>query len=162
MALSIAFWILAAVAVVSALAVMVQRDVFRAALALVLCFVAVAGIFVTLSADFLAAIQVLIYVGAVAILIVLGVMLTREVQRGNISNHLWLPALIVAVVLLGVAVFAVTSSPWPLSAGDPLAPTAGPLALKLFARDGYLLALEIAPALLLAVVLGAIALVREK
>jgi len=164
MALSIAFWVLAAVAVIAALGVMALRDVFRAALALILCFIAVAGIFVTLSADFLAAIQVLVYVGAVAILIVLGVMLTREVPHGNVSNRLVLPALLVAVVLVGVSVFVFTNpqTQWQISSAVPLAPTAGPLGLLLFDQDKYLLAVEIAPVLLLAVVLGAIALVREK
>ncbi len=60
MALDIAFWILAMVGVAAALAVVLLRDVFRAALCLILCFLTVAGIYVTLSADFLAAVQVLI------------------------------------------------------------------------------------------------------
>lgn len=162
MALNIAFWGLAAVAVVAALAVIMQRDIFHAALALVLCFLAVAGLFVTLSADFLAAIQVLIYVGAVAILIILGVMLTREVQRGNVANRLVIPALIIAAVLLGVTVFVITNTTWPVSTAAPIEPTVGPLSLKLFGQDGFILAVEIAPVLLLAAVLGAIALVREK
>lgn len=162
MALSIAFWVLTVVAVAAAFGVMVLRDVFRAALALILCFIAVAGIFVTLSADFLAAIQVLVYVGAVAILIVLGVMLTRDVPQGNVSNHLGIPAFIVAAGLLGVSFFVIIKTPWILSGAAPLVPTAGPLGIQLFSGDGYLLAVEIAPVLLLAVVLGAIALVREK
>ncbi|MFH0942284.1 MAG: NADH-quinone oxidoreductase subunit J [Chloroflexota bacterium] len=162
MALSIAFWVLAAIAVVAALAVMMQRDIFHAALSLILCFLAVAGLFVTLSADFLAAMQVLIYVGAVAILIILGVMLTREVQRGNVANHLVIPAFIIAALLLGILVFVITRTPWPVSTAMPLAPTVGPLSIKLFGQDGFLLAVEIAPVLLLAAVLGAIALVREK
>ena len=71
MGFDIAFWILAVVGVAAALMVVLQRDVFRAALSLVLCFLIVAGIYVTLSADFLAAAQVLIYVGAISILIIL-------------------------------------------------------------------------------------------
>ncbi len=67
MGLEIAFWVLAVVSVGAALAVVLIRDIFRAALSLVLCFLAVAGIYITLSADFLAAAQVLVYVGAISI-----------------------------------------------------------------------------------------------
>ena len=58
MGLEIAFWVLAGVGVIAALAVVILRDVFRAALSMILCFLVVAGIYVTLSADFLAAVQV--------------------------------------------------------------------------------------------------------
>ncbi|MEE9583154.1 MAG: NADH-quinone oxidoreductase subunit J, partial [Dehalococcoidales bacterium] len=97
MALEIAFWVLALVAIAAALAVVTLRNVFRAALSLILCFLAVAGIFITLSADFIAAVQILIYVGAISILIILAIMLTREVQRGSLSNKLVVPVLISAL-----------------------------------------------------------------
>ena len=77
MGLEIAFWVLAIVGIGAALAVVLLRDIFRAALCLVLCFLTVAGIYITLSADFLAAVQVLIYVGAISVLIILAIMLTR-------------------------------------------------------------------------------------
>ena len=86
--LDIAFWVLAVVCVAAALAVVLLQNVFRAALTLVLCFLAVAGLYVTLSADFLAAVQILIYVGGISILVILAVMLTREVQNGSPSNKL--------------------------------------------------------------------------
>ncbi len=63
MGLDIAFWVLAVVGIAAALTVVLLRDVFRAALSLVLCFLTVAGLYITLSADFLAAVLVLIYVG---------------------------------------------------------------------------------------------------
>ena len=162
MGLEIAFWILAIVGVVAALAVVLLRDVFRAALCLILCFLAVAGLFVTLSADFLAAVQVLIYVGAIAILIILGIMLTREVQRGSPTNKLRIPAFIVAVLFLGAVAFAVTSTQWQLAGIPPLEPTTSALGLRLFGEDGFILPLEIAAVLLLAAILGAIVIVREK
>jgi len=162
MGLEIAFWILAIVGVVAALAVVLLRDVFRAALCLILCFLAVAGIFVTLSADFLAAVQVLIYVGAIAILIILGIMLTREVQRGSLANKFRIPAFIVAVLFLGVVIFAVTSTQWQVAGIPPQEPTTSALGIRLFGADGFVLPLEIAPILLLAAILGAIVIVREK
>ncbi len=162
MGLEIAFWILAIVGVVAALAVVLLRDIFRAALSLVLCFLTVAGIYVTLSADFLAAVQVLIYVGAISVLIILAIMLTREVQRGSPANRLRIPAFVVAVLFFGVVVFAMVNTPWQVVDTPPLEPTTSALAIKLFGEGGFILPVEIAPVLLLAAILGAIVLVREK
>jgi len=162
MGLAIAFWILAVVGVASALAVVLLRDVFRAALSLILCFLAVAGIYVTLSADFLAAVQVLIYVGGISILIILAIMLTREVQRGSPANRLQIPALVVAILFLGMVAFVMLNTPWQVASIAPQEPTTAALAAKLFGEDGFILPVEIAAVLLLAAILGAIVLVREK
>lgn len=162
MGLEIAFWVLAIIGVGAALAVVLLRDVFRAALCLILCFLTVAGIYITLSADFLAAVQVLIYVGAISVLIILAIMLTREVKRGSLFNRLQIPAFIVAVLLLGVVGFAVVSTPWAVSTAPPLEPTTAALAGRLFGEGGFILVVEIAAVLLLAAILGAIILVREK
>ena len=162
MGLDIAFWILAVVGVAAALTVVLLRDVFRAALSLVLCFLTVAGIYITLSADFLAAVQVLIYVGGISILVLLAIMLTRDVQHGSPSNKLRIPAFIVAVIFFGVVGFAVINTPWQVSTVPPLAPTTVALADKLFGAGGFILPVEIAALLLLAAILGAIVLVREK
>ncbi|MCH7631248.1 MAG: NADH-quinone oxidoreductase subunit J, partial [Proteobacteria bacterium] len=153
---------LAGVGVVSGLTVVAIRDVFRAALALVLCFLTVVGIYITLSADFLAVVQVLIYVGGISVLILLAIMLTRDVQHGSPSNKLRIPAFVVAVIFLGVVVFALINTPWQVSTVPPLAPTTAALASKLFGAGGFILAVEIAALLLLAAILGAIVLVREK
>ena len=162
MALEIAFWVLATVAIAAALAVVTLRNVFRAALSLILCFLAVAGIFITLSADFLAAIQVLIYIGAISILIILAIMLTREVQRGSLSNKLVVPVLISAVLFFGAVTFAMLNTSWPLVSLPPAETTTTALANKLFSKDGYILTVEIAAVLLLATIIGAITIVREK
>ena len=162
MGLEIAFWVLTVVAVAAALAVVSLHNIFRAALALILCFLAVAGLFVTLSADFLAAIQVLIYVGAVAVLIILAIMLTREVQRGSFSNRLNVPVLLSAILFLGVAVFAVMATSWPVVTLPPLEATTTALGSELFGEGGYILPVEISALLLLVVIIGAITMVREK
>ncbi len=162
MGLEIAFWILAVICVAAALAVVLLRDIFRAALSLILCFLTVAGIFVTLSADFLAAVQVLIYIGAISVLIILAIMLTREVQRGSPSSKLRIPAFIVAILFLGAICFAALNTQWQVSTVSPLEPTTAALAGRLFGEGGFVLAVEIAAILLLAAILGAIALVREK
>jgi len=162
MGLAIAFWILAIVSVAAALAVVLLRNIFRAALALILCFLTIAGLYVTLSADFLAAVQVLIYVGAIAILIILAIMLTREVQQGSLTNKLQIPVLVVVVLLLGALIYTMVSTPWAVSTAMPLVPTTPVLAGKLFGEGGFILVVEMAAVLLLVAILGAIVLVREK
>ena len=170
MALDIAFWILAVVSVGAALGVVLIRDVFRAALFLVLCFFTVAGIYVTLQADFLAAVQVLIYVGAVAVLLIFAIMLTRETHQGNPSNRLRIPVLISALVLMGTMIFTMVDQNWGISADNlPVEQlpatgngTTGALAGQLFSETGFVLTLEIAAVLLLAAIIGAIVMMREK
>ena len=162
MGLEAAFWILAVIGVVAALAVVSLRNVFRAALGLIVCFLTVAGIYVTLSADFLAVAQVLIYVGAIAVLIILAIMLTREVHRGSPYGKLRIPALVVGILFLGVLSFAMISTQWQVSTVPPLEPTTSALAGMLFGEGGFILAVEIVGILLLAAILGAIVLVREK
>jgi len=160
--LDIAFWVLAIVGIAAALAVVLLRDIFRTALSLILCFLTVAGIYITLSADFLAAVQVLIYVGAISVLIILAIMLTREVQRGSPSSKLRIPAFVVAILFLGAVSFVLVNTPWQVSTLPPLEPTTAALAGKLFGEGGFILAVEIAAVLLLAAILGAIVIVREK
>ncbi len=162
MGLGIAFWVLAVVGIAAALAVVLLQNVFRAALTLVLCFLAIAGIYVTLSADFLAAVQVLIYIGGISVLIILAIMLTREVQQGSPSNNLRIPAFIVAILFFGVVAFTLVNTPWQVSTAQPLAPTTSALANRLLGEGGFILPVEIAASLLLAAVLGAIVIVREK
>ena len=162
MGLDIAFWILAVVGIAAALTVVLLRDVFRAALSLVLCFLAVAGIFIILSADFLGMVQVLVYVGGISVLIILAILLTRDVQQGSPSNKLRIPALIVAIIFLSVMAFTLINTPWQISTAPPLEPTTPALANSLLGEGGFILAVEIAATLLLAAILGAIVLVREK
>jgi NADH-quinone oxidoreductase subunit J len=162
MGLVIAFWILAVVTIGAALGVILQRNVFRAALSLVLCLAAIAGIFVTLSADFLAAAQVLIYIGAVSVFIILAIMLTRDLSHGNPSNRGILPAFVIAGVFLGLVVWTVLNTHWQIAPAPPQTPTTPGLAERLFGENGFVLPLEIAGVLLLAVVIGAIVLAREK
>jgi len=158
----IAFWVLAVVGVAAALTVVLLRNVFRAALSLVLCLLTVAGLYATLSADFLAAVQVLIYIGGISVLIILAIMLTREVQRGSPTNKLQIPALAVAILFLGLVAFALLNTPWQVSTVPPLEPTTSALATKLLGEGGFILPLEITASLLLAAIVGAIVLVREK
>jgi len=159
---SIVFWLLAVLTVGAALAVVVLRDVFRAALSLVLLFLTIAVLYVTLYADFLAVVQILIYVGAISILIIVAVMLTREVWHGSPSGKLRIPAMVVSVLLLGTMVFTVVSTKWETSGEPPLQPTTAAIGTSLFSQGGFILPVEISAVLLLAAILGAIVLMREK
>ena len=108
----VVFWILSVMAVVGALGVVMVPDLFRAALLLIVVFIAVAGFFILLSAEFLAVVQVLIYVGAIAILIIFAVMLTRDVQHGNLPNRMQMPAAVLAALLFAALVAVAVGTQW--------------------------------------------------
>ncbi|HIM80328.1 MAG: NADH-quinone oxidoreductase subunit L [Dehalococcoidia bacterium] len=112
------FWMLSVMAIGGALGVVLAPDLFRAALLLIVVFIAVAGFFVLLSAEFLAVVQVLIYVGAIAILIIFAVMLTRDVQRGNLPNRLQIPAVVFAALLLAALVTVAVDTKWEFLPAD--------------------------------------------
>jgi NADH-quinone oxidoreductase subunit J len=158
----IIFWLLAIVSVAAALAVVILRDVFRAALSLVLLFLTIAVIYITLYADFLAVVQILIYVGAISILIIVAVMLTRDVWHGSPPGKLRIPALVVSLLLLGTMIFTVVSTKWETSGEPPLQPTTKAIGSSLFSQGGYIMPVEISAVLLLAAILGAIVLMRDK
>ena len=162
MGMQIAFWALAALIVLAALAVITLKNVFRAALALIVCFVGVAGIYVTLSADFLAVVQILIYVGGISILILLAIMLTRNLSDGSPANKLRLPAFLIAAVFLGLIVYAVVNTTFPVSNSLPPEATVSGIGRLLLDNNGYVLPLEISGVLLLAAILGAVVMAREK
>ena len=108
----IVFWILSLMAIVGSLGVVLVSNLFRAALLLILVFVAVAGMFILLSAEFLAVVQILIYVGAIAILIIFAVMLTRDVRRGNLPNRMHIPAAVFAALLFTALVAVAVDTKW--------------------------------------------------
>jgi len=158
----ISFWVLAIVAVAAAIGVVTIRNIFRTAMALVACFLAIAGVFILLNADFLAAIQVLIYVGAISILIVLGIMLTREITRGSTSNKLQVPAMVAILVSLGAIIYAIVNTDWQISAAVTDVSTTTAIADRIFGENGFLLPLQLVPVLLMAAVIIAVVLIRVK
>jgi NADH-quinone oxidoreductase subunit J len=162
MGVSIAFWVLAVTAVIGALMVITLRSLFRTALGLVLCFLSIAGLFITLSADFLGIVQILIYVGAIAVLIIMGIMLTREVECANISSRFKLPALLTGLIFLGLAIWVMLNTSWPVNPRTPTYPTAATLGSTLFGQGGYVIAVEIAGLLILSAIIGAVSVAREK
>ena len=108
----VVFWALAVVAIAGAVGVVMVRDLFRAALLRATVFVAVGGFYVLMNAEFLAVVQILIYVGAIAVLFIFGVMLTRDVQQGNAPNRLQIPAGVVSALLLAAMIFTAVTTDW--------------------------------------------------
>ena len=162
MGLAISFWMLAAVAIIAALGVVLIRNVFRAALSLILCFVMVAGLYITLSADFLAAVQILVYVGAIAILIVFAIMLTRRLMAKDLvqRNAQWGWSALGAVLLfvaLGLVLLRVN---WPVVEAAVPEGTISILGQDLMGR--YLVPFEVASVLLLVALVGSIIIARER
>ena len=165
----IVFWGLAVASVAGALGVVLMRDIFRAALLLVLVFLAIAGLFVLLNAEFLAVVQVLIYAGAISILIIFAIMLTRDVPQGNLPGRLQFPALLFSALLLSALVFVVVNTSWPLLEELPIAKEAldevysnTPTWLAGLLLREFVLPFEVVSVLLLAAVIGALVLVRER
>ncbi len=113
-----AFWLLAAVAIAAASGVVLVKDLFRSALLLAVVFVAVAGFFLLLSAEFLAVVQVLIYTGAVAVLFIFAVMLSPNVRESNRPNRLQVPAAALSALLLVVMAAAALLTDWQLIPED--------------------------------------------
>ena len=184
----VAFWVIAASSIVAAIAVVQLRDLFRSALFLVVSFLGVAGMFVLLRAEFLAVVQVLIYIGAISVLIIFAILMTRDVAQGNPSNHLRLPAAVLAILFFLVTAFVAFNTEWNLiddafptaAAAEGVATADGqtlaaetavlveevysdtiPTIAGLLLQD-FVLAFEVASVLLLAAVIGALALVRER
>jgi len=160
--LELVFGVLSIIAVISAVAVLMVRDIFRAALCLIVLFMAVAGVYILLQADFLAVVQILVYVGAISVLIIVAIMLTRDARHGQPLGALKYISGIVGLLLLGVIAFAVMNTTFNYPQAAPLEETIKPLGKALFGDGGYFLTVEIAAITLLSAILGAVAIIREK
>jgi len=156
------FLVLAGLTLLGALGTVLLRNIVHSALSLVVTFVAVAGIYVLLSADYLFAVQILIYVGAVATLILFGVMLTRGIRGEQPqNNNQILPAAIMALLLFAaVLVPVILNTVWPASAGAPPQTTTGLLGQELMGT--YALPFEIMGLVLLVALVGAIIVARDR
>lgn len=151
---------LAALTLGSAGIVAFSKNIIHSALALLGTFLGIAGLYVTLSADFLAATQVLVYVGGTLTLILFAVMLTSRIEDMRISNpRAGLAAAfgLVTVVLLVLGKVA-TQTPWP-SEAKSATPSTAKLGHAFLGE--FLLPFEIASVVLLAAMIGAVVLARR-
>ena len=156
----VAFWMLAVITVGSALGTAAVRNLIHAVVFLVISFTGVAGLYITLSADFLAVTQVLIYVGAISILVLFAIMLTPRGDRGNQEGFLRLPAVLLSGVLAATMIFVALDTDWNISDRAGFEDTATDIGEALL--DKFVLPFEIASVLLLVAMLGAIVLVRPE
>src|SRR5207245_8378082 len=108
----VAFYMLSALTIVSALGVVVVRNLIHAVVFLILSFVGVAGLYITLSADFVAVVQVLIYAGAISVLILFAILLTPQSSRDNGAVSYRAPLGVIAGMAGAVIVFAVLEMDW--------------------------------------------------
>jgi NADH-quinone oxidoreductase subunit J len=160
----VVFVILGLVALAGAAGAVLSRNLFRAAIFLVLSFVAVAGFYILLEAEILAMVQLLVYVGAIAILIIFAVMLSQQIMSAQFKarNEQWLGGVVVAVLLFAVLAFILYQVQWPV-AESPAPPDAiSRLGQALVSPDHFVLPFEVASVLLLVALVGAVIIAREK
>jgi len=163
----IIFLIVAIVTLVAAIAVVTSRNLIHSALWLIMTLFGVAVFYVLLDAGFFAVIQVVIYIGAIAILFIFAAMLTRRVMQdtGPQSNpNWWLGALIALLLLGGIALVLISwqgfTTPAPVLTGQ--SGQLSQLGLALVSPDQYVLPFELASVLLVAGMIGAIFVAGDK
>ena len=156
------FALLGVITLGAAVMVVASRSLLRSALWLILAFLGVAGIYILLEAEFLAVVQVLVYIGAIATLIIFAIMLSRSVMDPSEPrfNDQWGLVGGFAALLFVVLAAIVTRVRWPVS-GAPAPPDA-------IARLGtdfvgaYAVPFEVASVLLVVAMIGAIIIARER
>lgn len=168
MAEQIIFIIVSVLTLIAAWFVVTDRNLFHAALALMASFLGVAGLYVLLEAGFLAAAQLLVYIGAISILVIFAIMMTRRLMQTTETafNSQWQMGIVTALLLFAVLFFVIVQF-WPMdpaaAAGRPdvapdlLAASVDQLGVALVSADQYVLPFEVASVLLLAALIGSIA-----
>lgn len=169
------FGFFAVAALASAIGMIALKDLFRSALCLVAVFISIAGIYVMLNAEFLAVVQILVYVGAISILIIFAVMLSDDVKSANLSNKLQIPAMLLCGLILAILLVAVVSTQWntisdvnrslvdtvQIYSVDPeISESTEDFSLASLLLTDYVLAFELVSVLLLAALVGALSLMR--
>jgi len=160
--LQFVFIILSIITLGAALAVVTSKNLFHSALFMVLSFVGVAGLYVLLEAGFLAAVQILVYVGAISILIIFAIMLTRRLMAKDLvqRNTQWGISALVAVLLFAVLGFALLRVNWPVVEATVPGESISILGQKLMST--YALPFEVASVLMLVALVGSIIIARER
>jgi NADH:ubiquinone oxidoreductase subunit 6 (subunit J) len=155
------FWILAAVMLGSGLLVVTMRDIIRCGLAMMVCFGALAGIYVIIGAPLIAAAQVIVYIGAISVLILFAIMLTQTKAAPSrlVFQTQAVPAAISSIVIAIVIALAVGATEW----GEvPERIRLATAALSQVLFQDFVLAFEIVSVLLLAAVIGGVFLAKRE
>ncbi len=158
------FLLLAGILLAAAIFVVIGRDIVRSGLAMILSFAALAGIYVLAGAVIVAAAQVLIYIGAISVLILFAIMLTQT-KSGPAQlvfhHQAWAGAL-AAVGIAVLVIIAVINTQWPLAGAERLHSGTTEVALLLFQDARYVFALQVIGVLLTAAVIGAVFLAKRE
>lgn len=156
------FLAFAAMTVASALLVAVSRNIIYSAYSLLLTFFGVAGLYAFLDADFLAAAQLLVYVGGILVLILFGVMLTHKIRDINLSNETTNPIVgaVIAGLLFLVLAYVSMRTDWQVVDRGPATPTTQEIGRAFVGK--YLLPFEASSILLLGALIGAAYLSRHE
>ncbi|MGD8555507.1 MAG: NADH-quinone oxidoreductase subunit J [Anaerolineales bacterium] len=164
--LQIVFLLMAAAAIAGSIMVVSARKLVHAALWLVVVLATIAALFVLLEASFLAVVQVVVYIGAIAILIIFTIMLTRRVMHddGPQVNRNWWASALVALLLFGSLMLLFTQLPGLSREASELSMAADApieeLGQSLVDVNRYVLPFEVASVLLVAALIGAIVVAR--
>jgi NADH-quinone oxidoreductase subunit J len=158
---NIAFGVLAAAMVLSAIGVVTTKNVVHAALFLVVVLAGGAGQFILLGQEFVAWVQVLVYIGAVIVLFLFGIMLTRAPMhpRDSLDNDLKWPGLVVSLFLAGILA-ALLIDAFGDREVELAAPTRTNEVTDALFRN-YIIPFEVVGILLLAALIGAVVLARK-
>jgi len=158
----IVFYVFAAITVISAALVVLSRSLIYSAFSLLFTFFGVAGLYVFLGADFLAATQMVIYVGGILVLLLFGVMLTHKLYNLDLKTQTFqfVPGLLAAAAVFVTLLLVIGRTRW--AGGQPRAlnPTTAQIG-ELFMKD-YILPFEVASVFLLVALIGAAMIVRKK
>lgn len=155
------FILLALLTVVPAGVVVFSRNIVHAAFALLLTLFGAAGLYACLGADFIAVTQLMVYVGGVLVLVLFTVMMTRVPQGGKKVYGLdrYVPAGVFAALVFGLLYKTITAVPWGGRA-EEAQPTISAIGAKLM--TDHIFAFEYASLVLLAALIGAAILIRER
>jgi NAD(P)H-quinone oxidoreductase subunit 6 len=158
------FYLIAAITVVSGAGVAFSRNIVYSAFALMGTLLGAAGLYVMLAADFVAVIQVLIYVGGILVLTLFAVMLTHRIADVRISNRSVgrAPSLLIVGVVGVVMARAVVNANWQRAATAPEATGTSAYAIGNAFLSDYVLPFEVASVVLLAALIGAVVLSRKE
>ena len=156
------FYILSGLIVSSAFMVVTLKNIFHSLLLLILCFFSIAGIYILLSAEFVAAVQVLIYVGAITVLLIFAIMLTAQLYSPSIrqSNEQVIPGLLVVGALLIVTLSVLGRTSWRISTQGIEGQSTVSIGKALLTT--YVLPFEVVSLVLLAALIGAIIIARKE
>jgi NADH:ubiquinone oxidoreductase subunit 6 (subunit J) len=155
------FVVLSGTMLLSALLVVTMRDIIRCGLAMMVCFGSLAGIYVMAGAPLVAAAQVLVYIGAISVLILFAIMLTQSKESATsrlVFQTQAVPAAIAAVILFVVIVLTVGATQW-AGDGQQSHTDTDQLARTLF--NDWVLPFEVVGVLLLAAVIGGVFLAKR-